>query len=101
MSYSINFVSPDGGEEVFSLCNIGAWGRFIDYVQALPPGFDSLRTLVRDGQVKDTLRLGGDLVMAQEQEPPPNDSPAWGVLEELIAAVGAGDDDETAYISQE
>lgn len=101
MSYSINFNSPDGGEEVFALCNIGSWGKFKEYVDNLGAGYGHLRTFVRDGEVQDTSLLSKELLDAHELEAPIEGSAAQEVLGLLIGLVGAGEEDEHAYISQE
>lgn len=101
MSYSLKFTSPDGGNEVFSLCGVGTWTRFIEWVHVLDAGFDSLQALVRDGEVKGSLQLSNDLLKAQLSNPPGETSAAASVLNTLLELVGVGDDDETVYVSQD
>lgn len=101
MSYSVNFNSPDGGDEVFFLCNTATWTTFMEYVQALPAGYHALEEFCRAGEFKDTSRISNELLTAQEINPPSDDSPAWSVLESLIEHVGVGDEDETIYLSQD
>ena len=101
MSYSINFDSPDGGEEVFALCNVGSWGKFKEYVDALPGEYNYFKDFVLTGESQNTNTLSDELLTAQLIDPPTEGSPAMEVLEILIELVGVGDEEEHAYISQE
>lgn len=92
MAYSVAFDSPDGGQEEFFLCSVGAWTRFCGWVKSLRPAPGGLTTLVTLGVVKDTATL------AAEMEDLANGGEVFDSLKDRI---GVGSEDEVMVIVQD
>ena len=92
---SIRFHADDRDEE-FDLASGGGWGLFARWADSLPNS-ETLKALVKDGTVKNTLELRNDLGKALDDHAP-DDPNVRDIAEQLYDHIDFGSPDEIATV---